>query len=93
MLSPPPTAASGDPQALPPTTDSREPQTVDQSRNSYHEDSHEYAASKVLFEERIKEELDINFIRLKVSPQNYKKKYHNLICWEEKTHIEILDKK
>ena len=39
------------------------------------------------------EELDERYIQEKLSRENYKRKYHNLICWEEKTHIEILEKK
>ena len=39
------------------------------------------------------EELDERYIQEKLSRGNYKRKYHNLICWEEKTHIEILEKK
>ena len=68
---------------------------MDQARHSYQEDSPDcdYAASKIQFEERIKEELDICHIQLKASPENYKRKYHNLICWEEKAHIDILGKK
>lgn len=52
-----------------------------------------YAASKEMFHERIKEELDIEVIKAPLTRENYKKKFHNLICWEEKKHIEILDKK
>ena len=52
-----------------------------------------YAASKESFYERIKEELDIEIIQAPLTRDNYKKKFHNMICWEEKKHIEILDKK
>lgn len=53
----------------------------------------EYAASKEEFNERIKEELDRKDIQQTLSRANYKRKFHNLVCWEEKTHIEILEKK
>ena len=52
-----------------------------------------YAASKESFHERIKEDLDIEVIQAPLTRENYKKKFHNMICWEEKKHIEILDKK
>ena len=52
-----------------------------------------YAASKESFNERVKEELDIEVIRAPLTTDNYKKKFHHMICWEEKRHIEILDEK
>lgn len=57
------------------------------------EEEKEYAASKEEFGERIKEELDIKEIQQTLSRSNYKRKFHNLICWEEKTHIDILQMK
>lgn len=53
----------------------------------------EYAAGKESFSERIKEELDLQVIKAPLTRENYKKKFHNMICWEEKRHIEILDTK
>ena len=52
-----------------------------------------YAASKESFNERIQEELHPEVIQAPLTRKNYKKKFHNLICWEEKRHIEILDEK
>ncbi len=69
------------------------PQITSQPNYSHQEHEAEYAASKEKFEERIMEELDERYIQEKLSRGNYKRKYHNLICWEEKTHIEILEKK
>ncbi len=69
------------------------PQITSQSKYSHQEHEFGYAASKKKFEERIMEELDERYIQEKLSRENYKRKYHNLICWEEKTHIEILEKK
>ena len=51
------------------------------------------AAAKETFEERLKEELKIEDIELPLSQQNYKRKFNNLICWEERTHIMILTEK
>ena len=52
-----------------------------------------YAASKPIFEERIVEDLDPTIIEAPLTRDNYKKRFHNMICWEEKRHIEILDTK
>ena len=52
-----------------------------------------YAASKESFNERIKEELNIAVIEAELTRENYKKKFHHMVCWEEKRHIEILDEK
>lgn len=52
-----------------------------------------YAASKESFKERIKGVLDPQIIRAPLTRDNYKKKFHHMICWEEKRHIEILDEK
>ena len=78
-----------------PTLGVNDTQVMDQTRHSSQQDSGDtdYAASKVKFEERIKEELDICHIQQNTSPENYKRKYHNLVCWEEKAHIEILGEK
>lgn len=53
----------------------------------------DYAASKLTFGERIKEKLDPSIIEAPLTRENYKKRFHNMICWEEKRHIEILDTK
>ena len=52
-----------------------------------------YAASKESFSERIKEDLNIEVIQAQLTRENYKKKFHHMICWEEKRHIEILGEK
>ena len=52
-----------------------------------------YAAAKETFEERLKEDLMIEDIELPLSQENYKRKFNNLICWEERTHITILTEK
>ena len=52
-----------------------------------------YAASEVTFEGRLKQDLDIAEIQVELGRKNYKRKFHNLICWEEKRHIEILGNK
>ena len=53
----------------------------------------DYAASKLTFQERIKEPLDPGIIEAPLTRENYKKRFHNMICWEEKRHVEILDTK
>lgn len=53
----------------------------------------EYAASNEKFIERTLEVLNIRDIEQPLSRTNYKKKFHNLICWEEKAHIELLHTK
>lgn len=52
-----------------------------------------YAASSERFEGRLQEVLDITEIEVELTRENYKSKFHNLICWEEKRHIEILGSK
>jgi hypothetical protein len=53
----------------------------------------DYAASKFTFQERIKELLDPGIIEAPLTRENYKVRFHNMICWEEKRHVEILDTK
>lgn len=53
----------------------------------------DYAASKLTFQERVKEPLDPSIIEAPLTRENYKKRFHNMICWEEKRHVEILDTK
>ena len=45
------------------------------------------------FEERVKDILNIELIRVKLTRVNYKEKFRNLICWEEKKHIEMLEER
>ena len=52
-----------------------------------------YAASKESFKERIEEELNIQVIKAPLTRKNYKEKFHHMICWEEKTHIDVLGNK
>ncbi len=52
-----------------------------------------YAARSVYFSERIKEELFIDDIQRPLTQENYKEKFHKLLCWEEKKHIEILEER
>ncbi len=52
-----------------------------------------YVAGKETFEERLKEELKIEDIKVELSRENYKKKFNCLTCWEEMSHIEILTNK
>ena len=56
-------------------------------------DSEWYAACEETFEGRLKGELQLSDIEVDLERRNYKKKFHNLICWEERRHIEILQKK
>ncbi len=51
------------------------------------------AASNETFEERVKSELRIESIQMELTASTYKDKFHNLICWEEKEHIDILGEK
>ena len=52
-----------------------------------------YAASGITFQERLQQELNLADIQVELCRDNYKRKFHHLICWEEKTHIEILGEK
>ncbi len=52
-----------------------------------------YPASEESFEDRVMHDIDIRDIQVELNVQTYKKKFNNLICWEEKSHIEILEKK
>ena len=45
------------------------------------------------FEGRVQSELSLESIKVELTKAVYKDKFHNLICWEEKRHIEILDDK
>lgn len=54
---------------------------------------HNYAAEKTEFLARVDEPLRIEDIQKDLTQGNYKEKLHKLLCWEEKAHIEILEKK
>ena len=43
--------------------------------------------------ERVKEDLDIADIQQELTRENYKEKFHKLLCWEEKEHIDILERR
>ena len=45
------------------------------------------------FSERVEQMLYVEDIKQKLTKLNYKQKFYNLICWEEKRHIEILEEK
>ena len=45
------------------------------------------------FEDRVQSELSLESIKVELTKAVYKDKFHNLICWEEKRHIEILNDK
>ena len=40
--------------------------------------------------ERVTEHLNIADIQQEVTRENYQEKFHKLLCWEEKEHIDIL---
>ena len=54
---------------------------------------HSYGPSYEFFEERVKYELDIEEIVAELQTHNYKRKFNNLICWEEMQNINILGQK
>ena len=53
----------------------------------------QYAAKCSTFMERVKETLDIADIQQELTRENYKQKFHKLLCWEEKEHIDILGRR
>lgn len=53
----------------------------------------QYAAKMFRFQDRIQEPLDIEDVKQKLTTDNYKEKFHKLLCWEEKKHIELLEKR
>ena len=53
----------------------------------------QYAAKMFRFQDRIQEPLDIEDIKQKLTSDNYKEKFHKLLCWEEKKHIELLEER
>ena len=52
-----------------------------------------FSADNVVFDERVNHFLQLESIKVELTRNSYKTKFHNLICWEEKTHIEILGDK
>lgn len=52
-----------------------------------------YAASEETFQGRLREVLVLGEIKVELNRLNYRRKFHNLICWEERRHIEILSEK
>jgi len=52
---------------------------------------HNYAAKATNFLARIREALCLGDIQVELTRDNYKEKFHKLLCWEEKAHIEILE--
>ena len=52
-----------------------------------------YAASSETFEGRLQGDLEIEEIKVELTRETYKRKFHHLICWEEKEHIDILGNK
>ena len=53
----------------------------------------QYAAKCSTFMERVTETLDIADIQQELTRENYKEKFHKLLCWEEKEHVEILGRR
>ncbi len=53
----------------------------------------EYPAANLDFYRRIKGELVLADVQQPLTRENYKEKFHKLLCWEEKTHIEILEER
>ena len=62
-------------------------------RHQYRVESEWYAASEESFEGRLQQELNLSEIQVELDRHNYKRKFHHLICWEERKHIEILGNK
>ena len=56
-------------------------------------DENWYAASEESFKNRIKQDLDKREIEVELTVKSYKRKFNNLICWEEKSNIEILERR
>ena len=42
------------------------------------------------FAERVKDELKLEDIQAELTIENYKDKFHKLLCWEEMEHISLL---
>ena len=53
----------------------------------------QYAEKCSTFMERVKGTLYIADIQQELTRENYKEKFHKLLCWEEKEHIDILGKR
>lgn len=52
-----------------------------------------HPVNKADFHTRVETVLRIEDIEQPLCRENYKTKLHNLICWEEKRHIEVLEEK
>jgi hypothetical protein len=61
-----------------------------QQGQRHQQDPEWYAAKEETFEGRLKGELKLNEIEVDLNRLNYKRKFNNLICWEERRHIEVL---
>ena len=57
------------------------------------QESELYAAKKETFQGRLKGKLIIDEIEVELDSSNYKRKFHHLICWEERRHIQVLGEK
>ncbi len=55
--------------------------------------SDDYAARMVKFHDRLKERLFVEDVQQDLTRENYKEKFNKLLCWEEKAHIDILEKR
>ena len=42
------------------------------------------------FYRELEGKLDMKVIQRKLTPENYKEKFHHLLCWEEKEHERLL---
>ena len=73
------------PQSPPPAAQPVHPAT--------HQKAEWYAAGEETFEKRLQQELNLADIQVELCQGNYKRKFHHLICWEEKAHIDILAEK
>ena len=74
-----------------PTADSQPTMLNDQQMAEYTWDYDDYAASKLVFHERLKEPLEMVYIQQELTRANYKKKFDSLLCWEEMARIHTLD--
>ena len=74
-----------------PTADSQPSMLNDQQPARYTWDYDDYAASKLVCHERLKEPLEMVYIQQELTRANYKKKFDNLLCWEEMARIHVLD--
>ena len=66
-------------------------QSIDGQRMAKHIWDMDYAASKLAFHERLRDQLEIADVQQELTRANYKEKFNKLLCWEEMEHIHILD--